>query len=231
MSSRSVSPDPKKVVQYAREFLAGLKAAKVAGAAKHFPGLGEADLDTHLDLPQVSRGWKLLWDKDLYPYRVMHRELPMVLVSHANYPNITKDALPASLSKKWITDVLRKKIGFRGLIASDDMEMGGVLKAAPIEEAAVQFVQAGGDLCLICHLEERVIGSYEAMVKKAEQNRNFAQRIKESAERIRAFKKKSAANRKATHKLGTGVADRLSRRVWEFSEEVWLANLARQAEA
>ena len=70
----------------------------------------------------------------------------MVLVGHANYPAVTHDHTPASLSKKWITDVLRKKIGYRGLVVSDDLEMGGVLKAAPIEQAAVEYVRAGGDL-------------------------------------------------------------------------------------
>ena len=66
-----------------------------------------------------------MWDEDMVPYRTMRRELPMVLIGHANYPAVTNDRLPASLSKKWITDILRKKIGYRGLIVSDDMEMGG----------------------------------------------------------------------------------------------------------
>ena len=114
----------------------------------------------------------------------------MVLIGHANYPAITHDDSPASLSKKWITDVLRKKIGYRGLVVSDDLEMGGVLKAAPIEQAAVEHVRAGGDLCLICHIEEYVTRSYEALIKEAESNRKFAQRVRESAARVLAFKKK-----------------------------------------
>ncbi len=102
----------------------------------------------------------------MYPYRAMRRELPMVLVGHANYPDVTHDHTPASLSKKWITGVLRGKIGFRGLIVSDDLEMGGVLKAAPIEQATVEFVRAGGDLALLCHLEEGIVRSYEALLRK-----------------------------------------------------------------
>ena len=80
----------------------------------------------------------------------------MVMVSHAAYPQVTRDRTPASLSKVWITDILRKRIGYRNLIVSDDLEMGGVLSAAPIGEAAVGFVRAGGDLCLICHREDFV---------------------------------------------------------------------------
>ena len=95
--------------------------------------------------------------------------------------------------KKWITDVLRKKIGYRGLVVSDDLEMGGVLKAAPIEQAAVEHIRAGGDLCLICHIEEYVIRSYEELIKTAERETKFARRVNESAARVLAFKKKSAA--------------------------------------
>ncbi len=124
MGSRAVSADPKQAILYAREFLAGLKSADVVGAAKHFPGLGEANLDTHHELPNVDKSWKKLWAEDMVPYRTMRRELPMVLVGHASYPAVTAKGTPASLSKKWITDILRKKIGYRGLVVSDDLGDG-----------------------------------------------------------------------------------------------------------
>ncbi len=116
MSSRAVSADPKEVVAYAREFLRGLGDAGVLGCGKHFPGLGEAKLDTHHELPSVEKPLHKLWEQDLVPYRIMRRELPFVMVSHAAFPAVTKERNPASLSKKWITDILRKKIGYRGLI-------------------------------------------------------------------------------------------------------------------
>ncbi len=154
MSSRSVSADPKKAITYAREFLRGLGDAKVLGCGKHFPGLGEANLDTHHELPSVDKSFKKLWEQDLLPYRIMRHELPFVMISHAAFPAVTKGREPASLSKKWITDILRKKIGYRGLVCSDDLEMGGVLAAAPIEQAAIGHIRAGGDLALICHRED-----------------------------------------------------------------------------
>src|SRR5713101_135206 len=165
MSSRAFSTDPKVVVLYAREFLAGMRSAGVIGSGKHFPGLGEGNLDSHHDLPVIEKSFKKLWEEDLAPYRLMKRELPMVLVNHANYPSVTRDQLPASLSKKWITDVLRQRIGYRGLIVSDDLEMGGVLKAAPLDRAAVEFIRAGGDLCLICHQQEHIERAFETMVR------------------------------------------------------------------
>jgi beta-N-acetylhexosaminidase len=231
MSSRAVSADPKQVVVYAREFLAGLQSASVIGAIKHFPGLGEANLDTHHELPSVQKPWKELWAEDIYPYRAMRRESPFVLVSHANYPAVTRDGTPASLSKKWITDVLRKKIGYRGLIVSDDLEMGGVLKAAPIEQAAVEFIRAGGDLCLICHQEDSILRAYEALVEETERDQRFARGVRESVARVLAFKKRAAELRRSATAPEARKVEKLSRQLWEFSEQVRLRIVKRKVSA
>ena len=228
MSSRSVSSDPKEATSYAREFLAGLRSAGVLGAIKHFPGLGEANLDTHHALPDVEKSWTKLWEADIAPYRALRRESPLVLVSHAAYPAVTRDRTPASLSRKWITDILRKKIGYRGLVVSDDLEMGGVLKAAPIEQAAVEHIRAGGDLCLICHIEENVIRSYEALAKEAERNTKFALRVKESVARLLSFKKKSKELKQRPSAPTVAKLEKLSRQLWEFSEQVRLAAIIRR---
>ena len=242
MSSRAVSDDPKQVVTYAREFLRGLGEAGVLGCGKHFPGLGEAKLDTHHELPSVEKPLRKLWDEDLVPYRSLslRRELPFVMVSHAAFPAVTKDRIPASLSKKWITDILRKKIGYRGLICSDDLEMGGVLVAAPIEQAAIEHVtiehiRAGGDLGLICHREDFILRAYEAMIREAERDGKFARRVRESAGRVLAFKlafkekgfdKKSAVRGRIPAPTSARV-EKLTRQLWEFGEEIRLATLAR----
>ncbi len=231
MSSRAVSPEPKQVIVYAREFLAGLGSAGVIGSGKHFPGLGEANLDTHLELPSVDKRLRKMWDEDLAPYRTMRRDLPMVLIGHANYPAVTKDKLPASMSKKWITEVLQRRIGYRGLIVSDDMEMGAVLKTAPIEQVAVEFVRAGGDLCLICHQEELIVRAYEALVKEAERDRRFAARVKESVARIAAFKKKSVELKRKSPAPTPRAVQKLSRQLWEFGEQVRLETIKRQEQA
>ena len=225
MSSRSVSADPAEVTAYAREFLAGLRSAGALGAIKHFPGLGEANLDTHHELPNVEKAWKKLWEADIIPYRALRRESPLILVGHAAYPAVTRDRTPASLSRKWITDILRKKIGYRGLVVSDDLEMGGVLKAAPIEQAAVEHIRAGGDLCLICHIEENIIRSYEALVKAAERDAKFARRIQESVRRVLAFKKKTKELKRRTPAPTAAKLEKLSRQLWEFSEQVRLATI------
>ncbi len=228
MSSRAVSADPKQAVIYAREFLAGLQSAGVVGAVKHFPGLGEANLDTHHELPSVNKSFKKLWDEDLLPYRIMRREMPMVLIGHANYPQVTGDGSPASLSKKWITEVLKKKIGYRGLIVSDDLEMGGVLKAAPIEQAAVEHIRAGGDICLICHIEEYVSRSFETLIKEAERSPAFRKRVGESALRVAAFRKKFLRTKRKSALPTQTKIEQLSRQLWEFSEQIRLDNIRSQ---
>jgi len=225
MASRLVSADPKETALYAREFLAGLEAAGVLGSGKHFPGLGEGNLDSHHHLPVIQKSWKKLWAEDLAPYRAMRRDFPFVMVSHAAYPGITGNELPASLSKKWITDILRKKIGYRGLIASDDLEMGGVLAAAPIEQAAVEHIRAGGDLCLICHKEEFVNRAYDDLVRTSERDRNFAKRAAESSRRVLAFKKKKKNLARWAKAPTNETVARLSRRLWEFGEQVRLEGL------
>jgi beta-N-acetylhexosaminidase len=243
MSSRAVSADPKQVVAYAREFLRGLGDAGVLGCGKHFPGLGEATLDTHHELPSVDKPLRKLWDEDLVPYRSLRRELPFVMVSHAAFPGVTpavtkgrtNERTPASLSKKWITDILRKKIGYRGLICSDDLEMGGVLAAGPIEQAIVGHIRAGGDLGLICHREDFILRAHEAVVHEAERDGRFACRVRESAQRVLAFKKKSfekksGASRRTPAPTSARV-EKLTRQLWEFGEEIRMATLEREERA
>jgi beta-N-acetylhexosaminidase len=231
VNSRAVSADPKQAVVYAREFLSGLRSAGVLGAIKHFPGLGEANLDTHHELPSVEKSWKRLWEQDIAPYRALRRDAPMVLVGHAAYPAVTRDRIPASLSKKWITDVLRKKIGYRGLVVSDDLEMGGVLQAASIGQAAVGHIRAGGDLCLVCHVEEHVVQAYEALVEEVQRDGKFARRCQESLVRLQKFKKKSKELKRRTPAPSAGKVQQLSRRLWEFGEQVRLEAIKRQGEA
>jgi beta-N-acetylhexosaminidase len=228
LGTRAISADARDTVAYARAFLAGLGDCRVLGCGKHFPGLGEGKLDSHHELPVVEKSRKDLWAEDLLPYRTLRRELPFVMVSHAAYPKVTKTRTPASLSKVWITDILRKRIGYRNLIVSDDLEMGGVLSAAPVGKAAAQFIAAGGDLCLVCHREEYVANAYEELVKAAERDKNFAKRVAESARKITAFKKKHASSLRMGKEPSEAAIRKLMRRLWEFSEQVRLEPLSRR---
>jgi beta-N-acetylhexosaminidase len=228
LSSRTVSANPREAAVYAREFLAGLRAANVLGCGKHFPGLGEGKLDSHHALPVIDKALKKLWAEDLLPYRSLRAQMPMVMVAHAAYPQVTHDQTPASLSKVWITDILRKRIGYHNLIVSDDLEMGGVLAAAPAGQAAVEHIRAGGDLLLICHHEHYVSQVYEELVRTTESDPKFARRVEEAARRVLAFKQKSARMLRQTKAPSTATVEKLSRKLWEFGEEVRMEALTNE---
>jgi beta-N-acetylhexosaminidase len=220
LTSRTASADPKQTIAYAREFLRGLKAARVLGCGKHFPGLGEANLDSHHDMPVVQKGWKKMWAEDLLPYRELRRQIPFVMVAHACYPEVTNNKLPASLSRKWMQDVLRKKIGYSGLIISDDLEMGGVLSTGEIEDVAVETLRAGADMFLVCHNQELVWRGYEAVLRTAERDRKFAAHVARAAQRVLAFKKRSAELRGFAAEPKAKVVEKLRKIVTDFTRVV-----------
>jgi beta-N-acetylhexosaminidase len=143
------------------------------GCGKHFPGLGGGTLDSHLATPSIERSWSELWREDLAPYRELRDEMPMVMVNHAAYPRTKGGKTPASASAYWITTVLRRRIGYRGIILSDDLEMGGILKFMSIDEAAIEAMRAGSDLVEICHSPELSLRTYEALLSEGERSAAF----------------------------------------------------------
>ena len=148
-------------------------------------------------------------------------DLPFVMVAHAAYPQITGDNTPASLSKKWMSDVLRKKIGYRGLIITDDLDMGGVLAASSIEDAAVEtLARRGRHVSRLPERRERV-ARLRGCVKQAESDKKFAKLVAEKARRVLAAEEEveRAAARMAAAPTQKTV-ERLTRKIWEFSEEI-----------
>jgi len=187
LGSRAAGETAEQVIDYARNFLAGLAVHKVVGCGKHFPGLGGGSLDSHAETPAIRRTMRELWSEDLAPYRDLRNELPMVMVDHAAYPETPAKNRPASVSPYWITTVLRKRIGYRGILFSDDLEMGGILKFMSIEEAAIAAIRAGMDLLEICHTPEMILRAYEALIAEGERSAAFSKLlIVRASEKTRA---------------------------------------------
>jgi beta-N-acetylhexosaminidase len=113
---------------------------------------------------------------------------------------------------------------------SDDLEMGGVLSAAPLGEAAVEFVRAGGDLCLICHREDCILQAHEKLVTTAQGDSKFAQSVADAAQRVLAFKRKNAGMLRSGKSPSSAMVEKLSRRLWEFGEQVRLEPFSRRAD-
>ena len=125
IGDRSFGTDPRLVAELAGSFLEGLQAAGVAGCLKHFPGLGRTAVDSHLELPVASTGLERLQAEDLLPYRLLCPEAASVMVGHAHYPALNpEERLPASCSPEIVNGLLRKELGYGGLVVSDDLEMG-----------------------------------------------------------------------------------------------------------
>jgi len=182
MRTRTFFAKPEEVTAYASAFLDGLESTHVLGCGKHFPGLGGGTLDSHHATPFIHRSMETLWENDLRPYHALKSRLPIVMISHASYP-ASGDLRPASISRHWITDVLTKRIGYRSLILSDDMEMGGILKYTGIAEAAVQALAAGTHVVEICRNPALVFAAYEAVLREAETSPAFARRLRNAAEK------------------------------------------------
>jgi beta-N-acetylhexosaminidase len=219
MGSRCAAPDAAGVVAYAQEFLAGLAAQNVAGCAKHFPGLGGGTLDSHQLTPAIERTWQQLWSGDLAPYRALREHLPIVMVSHAAYPKTKGKKRPASVSSFWIETVLRKQIGYRGLVLSDDLEMGGILNYCLIEEAAIEAIRAGTEIVEICHSAELILRAYEALLAEAEQSPAFRKLLVARA-RAAAGKREKTFRAELAPALGAKQFDSLRAKILRFAETV-----------
>ena len=183
MQTRAVSPDPAAVITYAQSFIQGLTTHGVLGCGKHFPGLGAGASDSHHATPHIGRSWEQLWSQDLAPFRTLAAQLPLIMVSHASYRR-AKDRAPASVSPFWISTVLRKRMGYRGLVLSDDLEMGGILAQSSIEDAAIGAILAGTDLIEICRDPVLVLCAYEAVLSEAEHSQALRRRVAQSSRRI-----------------------------------------------
>jgi beta-N-acetylhexosaminidase len=219
MGTRSVAPEPAGVIDFARDFLAGLSAHGVNGCGKHFPGLGGAGGDTHFVTPEIGRTWDQIWTEDLAPYRELHKLMPIIMTNHAAYPHTPGKNMPASASRFWITTVLRKRIGYRGIILSDDLEMGGILKFLPVDEAAVEAIRAGSDLLEICHSAELILRTYEALLSEGERSAAFRTLLLARAGEV-ARKRARLCAGKSPSPLTAKQLEALRQRVLKFRDTI-----------
>lgn len=187
IGDRSFGTDPDRVVEHAGAFLEGLRAAGVRGCLKHFPGLGPTTQDTHQELAVCDKAPDDLWREDLTPYhRLIHRS-ESVMVGHAAYPAIDgRPGRPASQSPELVRGWLRERLGFEGLVVTDDLEMGAVRKADDGENARRSLV-AGCDLLLFCSDGDRARRARDRLADELRADRLPAARILEAFHRINAF--------------------------------------------
>lgn len=190
LKTRVVSAAPWRVIDYARYFLSGFKMEEVLGCGKHFPGLGGATVDSHQTTPVVHRQTRLMWRTDLAPWLAVASRLPFAMVAHAFYPWPGRDPALATVSRYWVTNVLRRQVRFKGIILSDDMEMGGILSQMPLEDAVVQAVGAGIQMIPVCRDPELIERAFETLVREGERSPAFASAIASAWRKIYRSKKR-----------------------------------------
>lgn len=150
VGDRAFHRDPKVIASLAAALVAGLNDAGMGCVGKHFPGHGFAEADSHVEVPVDERDFAAVWAEDIAPYRHrLGRQLSGVMPAHVIYKNI--DPLPAGFSPFWLGDVLRSRLGFQGVIFSDDLTMEGATVAGDIVARATAAFDAGCDMVLVCN--------------------------------------------------------------------------------
>lgn len=186
---RSFGEDPARVSAYVTAAIEGLEKAQVASVAKHFPGHGDTAVDSHLGLPRIDHSKERLENIELSPfYAAIEKGVPAIMTAHIVIPSFDANEVPATLSKPILTDLLREKMGFRGVIMTDCLEMEAISTHYGVVEGAVQAFKAGADLLLISHTKKHQIGFIKTMMQKVENGEISETRIDESIARIQALK-------------------------------------------
>jgi len=192
---RAFSSDPVTTSFLSLAYFKGMSHSGIVCTAKHYPGHGQADRDSHGWLPVVNICFDELWERDLLPYRVLIPEgLPAVMSGHLAYPRVLGDLTPASLSPYFIHEVLRERLGFDGLVVTDDLEMNGALFGGIDTARACELaLRAGNDMVLISHSPQVQEQAWRHLLHTLKSDSAFKQGLQDSVRRIlglklRAFK-------------------------------------------
>ena len=180
--------DPGIAANRAGSFLEGLSRAGVKGSLKHFPGQGDAAVDTHAGSATVDRPLDELQARELVPFIKLLSKAPMVMMAHVIYPQVCP--FRASRSSIWIEDLLRSRWQYQGLVVSDDMDMGAVSQGEKQwQEELVASVAAGIDMLLVCRHLERFKIALEGLRREMGKSKAFTNRVEVAALRVRAMRK------------------------------------------
>ena len=207
LRGRTFGRSPAEVSRLAGAYLDGLQKGHVIGCGKHFPGLGGSTVDSHRRLPVVQHTWEDILEKDLVPFMdlMFHRPgelLHSVMVSHAAFPDVSEflqawfrrtgelppldsiHQLPATISSNVVMRLLRLTLKFDGLVITDDMEMGAVVKTLSVAEASLRAVEAGSDMILICEQAANFVAARDAIVEAVEKGTLHSEALDRASLRI-----------------------------------------------
>jgi beta-N-acetylhexosaminidase len=199
-----------QVVRLAGAFNTALRKEGIASCGKHFPGYSAAGVDAHHDLPRIDRSREELEREELAVFRQLGGEVDSMMVCHGWYPSLDLQKLPASLSPNVIDKLLRNELGFRGLVMTDDLDMGAIYNEYGLSETIRLAMNAGNDLAMICH---RVPAIAEARETLAQLDRTVIDRALENVGRFKS-------NLQAPHDFSEAAFKRLDQEVWNLRVDV-----------
>lgn len=184
---RSYSTDTNTVIDFVRAATKGYQQENIIYSLKHFPGIGKGKVDSHVDSSSIDVTKEILMAEDIIPFKTIIDENDpndyFILVSHLKYPALDEE-YPASLSSKIMTDLLRYELGYKGIIITDDMEMGAVANHNDFRSIGVKAVKAGADIVLVCHEYEHQQEVYLGLLDAVNSGEISQERIDESVKRI-----------------------------------------------
>ncbi|MGN7354681.1 beta-N-acetylhexosaminidase [Paenibacillus amylolyticus] len=188
---RSFGESPQSVAEYGARTIAGIQDAGIAATAKHFPGHGDTDTDSHLDLPIITHDRERVERLELIPFRAAIAEgVDAMMSAHIYFPALEPERLPVTLSHTVLSGLLRQELGYEGMIVTDCMEMDAIAVNYGTVDAAVMAVEAGADLVLISHTAKLQAEAFEALLAAVRSGRISERRIDESVNRLLMYKAK-----------------------------------------
>jgi len=217
LRGRTLAASPAAATRSGSAFIEEVAESGTIVCGKHFPGLGAVQRDPHFTLPQVDKPKKLLLMEDIAPFVNLFNMLPMIMVGHAYYPSLSDSrAVPASLSPRVVDKLLRKKLGYQGLILTDDMTLGAVTGLGLTPERFLEAFEAGNDMLLFSQTTPLVEQAFQSILRAARQSTAMRNRITASVQRILALKRRiplPLRNRATARSRILRHIDRLSRGV------------------
>ncbi len=163
IGDRALSSDPATVLRLADAYIDGMEQAGLRAIGKHFPGHGGVEADSHHDLPVDSRSLMMLHEQDMMPFEelIRRRRLAGVMMAHVAFPDL--DNQPASFSQRWIEGLLRRELGFTGVVFCDDLGMEGAASLGALPERARVALDAGTDMILVCNELDEIPAVLDAL--------------------------------------------------------------------
>jgi beta-N-acetylhexosaminidase len=190
IGNRAFSDDPDLVGRLGVAMIEGLQGGKVVASAKHFPGHGDTDVDSHLALPVVEHGRARLEDVEMRPFRrAIAADVATIMMAHVLYPELDAE-LPASLSTEVVDGILRRSLGYGGVVLTDDLEMKAVAGRWSPDESAVLAMRASCDIVPVCQSHDAQVTAIEGAVRAVEAGEIPFKMMDDSLARVRRMKER-----------------------------------------